>query len=378
VRADDIIQKARERAGLEQFDSDSFRAGLEIAVAAVDAKTTRRPESAAWFENQFIGALANRLKVADHVRRHPALLDRPVERPIIIIGLPRTGSTLLSHLLGVDSALRSLLRWEVQYLVPPPTQDGLKNDPRCLALIEAERAQSTNPLPNMHYEPWDGPTECHVLLSHDFKSAGLDPGLASMEYGLWLLECDAASAYAYHRTVLKVLQSHTAGRWSLKLPSHALNIRAVMDVYPDARIIWTHRDPHRVTASFLSMMEAAQALHLTQTDRDYLIGYYPRRLREHVARPMAVQDACARDPFYHLFYSDLVADPLAQMRKLYAWLDQPFTEPAQAAMARWLADNRQGKFGVHAYGLEKFGLSLEGLAPLFEDYLKRFDIAREG
>jgi hypothetical protein len=377
LRADDIVQKARERAGLDAFDSDSFRPGLEIALAAVEAKKTRRPESAAWFENQFVSSLANRLKVADHLSRHPELLARPVARPIIVIGLPRTGSTLLSQLLGTDAALRSLLRWEVQYLVPPPTEEGLTRDPRCLALIEAERAQSTNPLPAMHYEPWDGPTECHAILSHDFKSAGLDPGLASMEYGQWLLDCDTGSTYAYHRKVLQLLQAHTKGSWSLKLPSDALNIRALMAAYPDARIVWTHRDPYRVTASFLSMMEAAQALHLTEPDRDYLLGYYPMRLREHLVRPMAVQDESAEDPFYHLFYSDLLADPLAEMRRLYAWLEQPF-DTAEAGMARWLAENHQGKFGVHAYGLEKFGLTVEQLTPLFEDYLARFPVAREG
>jgi hypothetical protein len=373
LHAEDIIRRAQDRAGLDHFDSPSFRPGLEIALASLYGKKTRRPESTAWFEGQFVALLAERLKVADYISRHPAILEKPVAAPIVVIGLPRTGSTLLSNLLGTDGNLRPLLRWEAGDLVPPATQKTLKTDPRCLALIEAERAQSTNHLPNMHYEPWDGPTECHAILSQDFKSAGLEPGLASMDYGLWLLECDAASAYAYHRMVLQMLQSHTTGRWSLKLPSHALNIRALMAAYPDARIVWTHRDPYRVAGSFLSMMAAAQKLHLTEIDRDYLTRYYPERLRQHVARPMAVQDESAADPFYHLFYSDLVGDPLGQMRKLYAWAGQIFTPQTEAGMSAWLAANPQGKFGRHDYGLAEYGFSVESLKPFFDDYVRRFD-----
>lgn len=377
MRGDDVIQKAQDRAGLEHFDSQSFRPGLEIALDALYAKKTRRPESTAWFEGQFVDFLVHRLKVADHIRRHPDETQTPVSAPIIILGLPRTGSTLLSNLLSADPALRPLLRWEVAHLVPPPRQESLRTDPRCLALMEAERAQSTNHLPNMHYEPWDGPTECHSILSHDFKSAGLEPGLASMDYGNWLLECDAASAYAYHRAVLQMLQSHTTGRWSLKLPSHALNIKALMAAYPDARIVWTHRDPYRVAGSFLSMMAAAEKLHLTQIDQDYLASYYPERLRQHVARPMGVQDESASDPFHHVLYRDLVEDPLGQVRKLYAWAGQDFSQAAQSAMSAWLPANPQGKFGRHDYGLEEYGFSVKSLAPYFEDYVRRFGLEPE-
>jgi hypothetical protein len=229
----------------------------------------------------------------------------------------------------------------------------------------------------MHHEPWGGPTECHTILSHDFKSAGIEPAMVSLDYGNWLLECDMTPTYQYHRSVLQMLQSQTSGRWSLKLPSHALNIRTLMATYPDAKIIWTHRDPYQVTGSFMSMMEAAQKLHLTEPDRDYIARYYPVRLREHVMRPMAVQDQSAADPFYHIFYGDLVRDPLTQMRKLYGWLGMPYTSVTEERTKGWLADNPRGKFGAHDYGLERFGLSVDKLRPYFQDYLDRFPIESE-
>lgn len=377
MRPEDIIQKARDKAGLEHFDSDSFREGLARVAEAVNARRNRTPLSLAWFEDASVTFLSNRLKIADYIRKHPAVLSRAVEAPIIILGLPRTGSTLLSSLLGADASLRSLLRWEANDPVPPPTQDGLHNDPRYLALADEDRAAAANPLANMHYEPWDGPTECHTILSHDFKSAGLEPGAVSMDYGMWILECDTAPTYRYHRSVLQVLQSHTSGTWSLKLPSHALNIRTLMATYPDAKIIWTHRDPLQVSASFMSMMAAAEGLHLSEIDYDYIARYYPLRLREHVMRPMAVQDASIADPFFHMFYGDLVRDPVAQMQKLYTWLGRPFTGALEQGVRGWLAKNPQGKFGAHDYDLGRFGMTADQLRPFFQEYQDRFDIETE-
>jgi hypothetical protein len=375
LRSNEIIQKARDTSGLEHFDSESFREGLGRAVEGVNSKATRTAKSAAWCEDRLVEFLATRLKIADYIRKHPALLEKPVEAPIIVLGMPRTGSTLLSNLLNADTSLRSLLRWEAHDPVPPPTQEGLHNDPRYLKLLAEE--QAINPLQRMHHEPWGGPTECHAILSQDCKSAGMEPVVASPDYGNWILECDMAPTYRYHRMVLQMLQSQTSGRWSLKLPSHALNIRTVMATYPDAKIIWTHRDPYQVTGSFMSMMETVQKMHLSEVDTGYIAHYYPKRLREHVVRPMAVQDESGSDPFYHLFYGDLVRDPIGQMRKLYAWLGLPYTDATEERTKAWLADNPRGKFGAHDYGLERFGLSVEGLKPFFQDYLERFDIERE-
>jgi hypothetical protein len=164
----------------------------------------------------------------------------------------------------------------------------------------------------------------------------------------------------------------------LKLPSHALGIRVLMKMYPDARIIWTHRDPFKAVGSLISMIGNVHRIGLERPDVDYLVSNYPNQLAEHVRRPMAVQDELERDPFYHLYYSELVRDPIAQMRKLYAWLGEALTPQALAGMQAWLAANPQGRFGKHAYGLDEFGLSKAKLMPYFEDYLKRFDVEAEG
>lgn len=377
MRASEVVQKAREQAGIEQFDSESFHEGLGIAAEAVDAHPLRTPQGKQFLEFMYVNNLATRLQVADYARRNPQVLRGEIKRPIFIMGMPRTGTTLASYLLGADPKFRSLLNWEVATPVPPPTTATLKTDPRCLAMKDRD-AQQTNSFAFIHYEAPDGPTECTFVMAHDFKSLFVESMSCSPVYSQWILQTDLTSAYEYHRLLLQILQSQAPGTWALKLPSHALGIRTLMKMYPDARIIWTHRDPFKATGSLLSMIANAQRITLQHPDRDYLVSNYPNQLAEHVRRPMAVQDELGKDPFYHLHYAELTRDPIGQMRKLYRWLQEPFTAEAEAGMNDWLKDNPQGKFGKHAYGLDEFGLSKDRLMPYFEPYLKRFDLELEG
>jgi Sulfotransferase family len=375
ISATTIIQKARDLAGLEDFDSESFVEGLEIAAESIEGNPFRTPQGAAILEGAFVNNLVTRLRVADYARKHPDIRSQGIKRPIFVMGMPRTGTTMASYLLGADQNLRSLLRWEVASPVPPPTTATLKTDPRCLAMMEEDKKD--DPFRHIHYEAPDGPTECTFVMAHDFKSLFVESLSAWPAYSEWMLETDLSSAYTYHRLFLQVLQSKAPGTWSLKLPSHALGVRQLMQMYPDARIIWTHRDPFKATGSLLSMIANAQAITCSDPNVQRLKNTYPRQLAEHVNRPMAVQDTMTQDPFYHLHYNELVRDPIGQMRTLYAWLGEPFSAELQVGMEQWCAQNPQGKFGAHQYGLDEFGLSKAQLMPFFESYLNRFDIELE-
>lgn len=380
MRADDIIRKARDAARIEQFDSESFREGLEIAAEAVKANKLRTPQGEAVLEGMYVRNLTNRLKVADYARRHPEITQKPIERPILMMGHPRTGTTMANNLLYSDPNRRTLLTWEVADPVPPAKPGELMTDPRCVAAVAANEKllEAGHPFAFVHYEPPDGPTECAFVLAHDFKSLFVESMSAYTPYSEWLLQTDMSSAYDYHRLFLQVLQSGQGGPWNLKLPSHALNIRAAMKTYPDARFIWVHRDPYKACSSLMSMIARAERLSLSESDYDHIRRTYPKQMSEHLRRPMAVIDELGRDPFYHMFYSDLTRDPVGEMRKLYAWLGDDFTPRVEAGMTKWLAENPQGRFGQHAYGLEQFGLTKNDLVPFYEDYLQRFDIEMEG
>jgi hypothetical protein len=380
VKADDIIQKARDAAGLQHFDAEGFREGLEIAAHAVDAHPLRTEAGKSILEQMYVNNLATRLKVADYAARHPEVRAQTITRPLFIIGMPRTGTTLASNLLGADPARRALLRWEVAQPVPPPTTATLYKNPMIDGMYDFDRkmADAGDSFAAIHYEAPDGPTECTFVMAHDFKSLFVESMSAWSPYSEWYLNTDLQSAYEYHRLFLQVLQSGAPGTWALKLPSHTLGIQTLMAMYPDARIIWTHRDPYKALASLMSMISNAHLLTLEHSDLDHVRKTYPNQMREHLARPMAVIAERQTDPFYHLHYAAMMRDPVGEMRKLYAWLGDDFTPAAEAGMTSWLAANPQGRFGKHAYDFDAFGIAKAAATPYFEDYLKAFDIEMEG
>lgn len=373
VRAEDIVQKARDRAGIEHFDSESFREGLEHAAAGVDLHPLRTAGGKAFLEELYVGNLVKRLKVADWARRHPDVTQAKIERPVFVMGLPRTGTTLVSYLLAADRKRRSLLVWEADEPVPPPTTASLYDNP----ILDARRAHALNDN-NKHHEEADGPTECTFVIAHDFKSLFVEAMTASTDYARWILETDMRSAYDYHKLFLQVLQSQAPGSWNLKMPAHTVFVEALLATYPDARIIWTHRDPFTVAGSLFSLISSGQSLSLSETDRAHIAATYPYQLHEHARRPMAVMDRLPNDPFYHLQYNAMMRDPIGEIRKLFAWLGDDFAPDTEQAMRDYLAANPQGKFGKHAYSLDQFGFSKASLTPYFEDYIARFDIELEG
>lgn len=243
---DSLAGQARERTGLNDLGGDSWREGLTILVDALESTPKVRPAGRGELYGQFTNALGNRLRVIDYLSRHPDIVRQRIERPIVILGLPRTGTTLASCLLDTDPARRSLLNWEAGDSVPPPTTESLRTDPRCLAkkaaLGELAAALEKARFPIPHWEDADGPTECSSVHIQDFKALQWEAYMPTSRYSDWYLEADMTSTYEYERLVLQLLQSQAPGTWSLKMPSHSVHIDSLLAAFPDARIIWAHRD----------------------------------------------------------------------------------------------------------------------------------------
>lgn len=372
MNSNSIIEKARTRVGIEQFDSESFREGLDILVSDINASAFISENGLRGLEKILIGQLAARLKVSQYLREHPDLLDTPVPRPVFVLGAPRTGTTLLNNLLAADPARRSLLRWEIGDPVPPARPGELVTDPRCLArrAADAARPQAQRQSLKQHFEDADTPSECTILHGQDFKAQFLEALSPVPRYSEWILRTDMTSAYRYQKRVLQILQSTNGGTWNLKMPSHALHIEALLDVFPDARIVVTHRDPYKSMGSLCSLIESVQSGFCKHVDRDLIGRTYSVQFCEHLNRPMAAR--ARRGRFHDIYYSALVDDPMAEIRGLYAWLGDELTPEAEEAMRAWLARNPQHRFGTHSYSLEKYGLSVDQVKPLLEPYLRRF------
>lgn len=382
--ADALIDSAIQATGHDDFGGNSYREGLDVLIADVNAGAAKGWYTDAGFarvQHDVLHYLKNRLKVEDYLKQNPELLQRPVERPVFVMGVPRTGTTLMSNLLAADPARRSPLTWEIDDPVPPVASNALlTTDPRALARLEQEKAAlAANPAMGKYYRGSAiYPNECVFFMAHDFKTLMIESKGRLPGYKEFIFSCDMTSAYEYHKKFLQLLQHHTSGVWNVKKPSHSLWLETILKVYPDARIVWTHRDPYTATGSLCSVISLSHMGHMGKIDAEWLAEDYPWQAAEHANRIMDFRDKFGEDRIIDVHYADLVNDPVGETKKLYAQLGDEWTAEAEAGIQGWVDDNPQNKFGKHEYKLAQYGLSMEQLEPLFERYLSRYDVAREG
>lgn len=379
--ADQLVEEAQRKTGLSRFDSESFREGLELFLS--DYSANERPD--VFVERtaaDIVMALGNRLKIQAYHESRPELAKRPIERPLFVFGVPRTGTTLLSNLLACDPHRRSALTWEIDDPVPPPTTATLKTDPRAIARLEQEKAMlAANPDMGKYYRNSAiYPNECMFFTIHDFKALLWEGRGILPNYRDWLFgdEIDTTSTYQYHKHFLQVLQADAPGVWNLKMPSHALYLETLTKIYPDARLVWTHRDPLTATGSFCSLMALSQRGSLGRTDPDWLGKNYPWQAVQHANKIMDFREKHGEDRIADVHYADLMRRPIETMRKLYAAIGDEFTPEAEQSMQSWLDDNPQGKFGRHEYKLGEYGLTPDQVRKMFERYLSKYEVEAEG
>jgi hypothetical protein len=236
-------------------------------------------------------------------------------------------------------------------------------------MLEANPKQAAT-----HWEPGDGPTECVHLVAQDFRSLMFAVLSVTPTYHDWILLTDMATAFAHRKRVFQILQSTNGGRWVLKMPSDSLFIRQIFKTFPDAKVIWTHRDPYAAFASSISMRGQSRTIFNKDAGVDYMREHFPRQLASHLTRPLELSTERPND-IHHIYYDDLLVDPLAQIKKIYNWLGNEWTGATETGMQRWLAENPQNRYGKHSYSLSEWGFSKKDLEPYFSDYLRAHPVA---
>lgn len=379
MNADAAVAAACRLTGLEDFGGNAYREGLEVLVDAIAAEARLTPRGGANIAGQIVHSMANRLRVVAWTAEHPEAQGQAVARPVFVLGLARTGTTLLLNLLRQDPANRCLLRWEARRSVPPPDAARPEDDPRLAAARDQDRQLhlAAPDLRAIHYEHPDGPTECLAVLGQDFRSMGWGVMANVPTYADWLLSCDHSSAYAYHRRELQLLQWRAPGRWVLKSPQHCLGLEALTAVYPDARFVMTHRDPLTAVASVCSLVTTFARLFSDADHRADIARIWPRLAAAAVSRVSEFRDRHGDGAFHDILYADLVADPVATVRELYAFLGEDLTTQAEMAMADYAALHTQGRYGTHTYSPEDLGLDRRSLAGTFADYRHRYRVPPE-
>ncbi|HEX2193069.1 MAG TPA: sulfotransferase, partial [Acidimicrobiales bacterium] len=299
-----------------------------------------------------------------------------IEAPLVITGLPRTGTTLLHNLLALDPEHRVLRLWEALHPVPPDPARGTSEDSLVAAAeVWLERLYALTPrFRAIHGATARGPEECDALLQNSFASQHFDDMFRAEAYSAWLNTSSLTEEYDYYALQLAVLTgpADRARRWVLKSPSHLGYLATVRSVLPGAVVVHCHRDPCRAVASYASLVLAVREPNSDATTPAEVGRHALRRCGLAMDRALHARDALGGDGFVDVAYADLVADPVAAVRELYQRVGRALDDGVAAAMGDWVAANPPGRHGTHRYSLEQFGLAAGDVLDRLAPYRKRF------
>jgi hypothetical protein len=378
-RVEELLAGARERTGLAELGDPSWREGLEVLVEDL-ARTELSDLGRMVWRGRLVSHLVQRLRVVDCLARHPEIERQALPAPVFIVGLPRTGTTALSHLLATDPDTRSLRVWESAQPVPPPEAATQHDDPRIAAAAQqlAAMQQLAPRLAAMHEDTPTGPTENHDLLGMSFRTFHFDGMAYVPRYVAWWLACDMTPAYALMKRTLQLLQWRCPpARWLLKSPPDSFALGAVLAVFPDARFLVTHRDPAAVLGSVCSLISTMYELTGKPPSPEAIGASELASWAEAMQRLLAVRARVGETRFADVHFDELVADPIATAAGAYARLGLPFTAAAERAMRAHAAANPRGRHGAHHYRLADFGLDAAGVRAAFRPYVERCGVRIE-
>jgi hypothetical protein len=385
VRLDEasLLEEAAASTGLSDFGGDDFREPLEIFLASLEEEADLHLVGRILARGDVLNLLENRLRMTEARKRHPEIAAERVERPIFITGLPRTGTSILHELLGRDPANRVPLAWEIRHPCPPPEAARRETDPR---VAQAEREigfwnHVVPEYPTMHELGARIPVECIVLTAHSFRSDQLSGAHQVPRYAAWLAGADMRPAYVCHREMLQLLQWRTpAERWVLKAPSHMASLDALFAVYPDARVVQTHRDPLRVMASVVSILFATAWVRSDRVDAGLLLQWFGgESCAQLVDGAVRLRDGGAVDPsqFFDVRYQDLLDDPFGTIGGVYEHFGLAYSAEAESRMRAYLEVKPKDKHGAHRYSFSDTGFDLATERRRFAAYQERFDVPSE-
>jgi hypothetical protein len=369
-----LLDKAMQDTGLRDFGEDSFREPLRMLLQAYDTEAELTLVGRLAVRHDTLRLLTNRLRLVADRQRYPAIAQQAIRQPWFIVGLPRSGSTLLHNLLAQDPDNRVPLCWEVMFPSPPPARASLARDPRMAAAQQLlNRFDRLAPhFKRIHPMRAGWPIECVAIMSHTFVSHQFLSTYTVPSYQKWLAAQDWRPIYAFHRQFLQHLQWRCpAVRWVLKAPSHLFALEALLAIYPDARIIQTHRHPLPVVASQASMDAVLRRAFSHRIDLQALGPEAVREWADGVERAIKVRYGNP-SRFSDVYYTDLVREPMATVRQIYAAAGLRLTDEVEARMRGFLAAYPKDQYGVHRYSAAQFGLTPEAVVTAFRAYLAQF------
>lgn len=383
LSVDAVCEAAIDRTGLDDFGPDGFRERLEVQLGEMNADAERTGLGRMLWFGDCARAAANRLLIHDLLLRHPEILDVPIEKPVIVVGLPRSGTTHLVNLLAADTRFRSLPLWESYEPVPNPKDpaavDGV--DPRWKRCQQAWDAMKTGApfLAAMHPMEPDHVHEENELMAPDFSNYNIEWVARAPVWRDYYLDHDQTPHYAYMKTVLQILQWYRPReRWVLKSPQHLEQLGPLMRTFPDATIVVTHRDPVAVVQSTITMLTYGARTGYRTTKPEWYRDYWTDRVGRLLDASLRDRELLPAKRTIDVLFHDYMADEMGTLERVYDCAGIELTDDAREEIDAYRIDHPRGKEGRVVYDLRRdFSTTPEEVRSRFGAYLDRFPVRIE-
>jgi hypothetical protein len=371
-----LVQAAVKETGLTDFGSSYYRKGLLRLLESLEDDAALHFAGRVANREVIVGSLINRLLLTEACKRTPAVFRRPLKRPIIILGLPRSGTTFLHRLLAMDPVHRAVPWWELARPVPDAHSDEQSDRRRQVLQRKLHRRQRAMPdYDRKHYTRVDTPEECIWLLANTFFSPLFWAFAPAYGYLDWYKNQDRLQAYSEYRLLLQVLQAaDPTRRLVLKSSTHTGAVEALLQTVPGALLIQTHRNPAEATVSLASLLYSA---HNRMTERldvrrmiEAILGFHEHQ----IARNLATRNTHP-GALFDVYYDRLVADPIGTVRDIYDHYDLAWSDEFAERLNSYVQQNPIGKHGPHRYAPEDFGQTGEAISERFAAYIERFELS---
>ena len=375
ISVDRLVEDAVAFAGVDDFGDVPFLEGLGVIVRSLNVDGRVSDDGLARARDLFTGVLVKRLRLVADRSKYPEIADESITAPIFIVGPPRSGSTHMHALLGCLPVLRAPLMWEVSSPSPPPDAATFTTDPR-IGQVQAMLDALPEDVLVRHPMSATRPEQCNLLNDWAFINQGWLANYDMPSYRDWILNVDHGPAYEAHRRTLQQLQWGVPGRWVLKSPKHLLALDALLVTYPDARFVWTHRDPAVFVPSVVSLAglwRETNSVHFDPTS----FGWEWALMEElALRRGLATRDSgsAPADRHYDVPYDVITRDPVGAVADVCSWAGVDFDERCEDAVRTWVGSHPKDQHGTHRYTAEEFGLDRAGLRERFRFYTERFGI----
>ncbi|MCR9094897.1 MAG: sulfotransferase [bacterium] len=378
-----LLAEAREKTGLDDFGDPRFEEPFRIFVESLNDERSLHAIGALLIRGDLLNALTIRLELTEERKRHPEVTREAIERPVFIIGLPRTGTSITHELLAADPRHRAPRHWEIRYPFPAPETASYRTDPR---IAQADRqirlwCEIVPEYDQVHELGGDIPVEDIQVMGASFVSDEWMGRHVVPAFSAWYATCDRVPGFEFHKQMLQHLQWKCPGeRWVLKSPSHMGQLDALLTVYPDARIVFTHRDPLRVLPSVVSTLYSTAFVRSDEVDAEAMKGWFTGETCAALLDGMTALRRSGRLPesqCFDLRYADLMKDPVAALAGVYEHFEIEYPESSRQAQQDYIDNKPKGRHGRHSYDFADTGLDLDEERARFAEYYETYGVASE-